>query len=222
MRLRHKACVTLVCFTCAQPGVAAEWTPTWAIEGDPTLSMLASKSELDACIGRTNRYMPKLPDHRLSIGVYIDSTGRPVNVAVLNSSGLQDLDNATIDCIRRAHFKPEARRGETDYKVLSLAWKARSLPTACDPTMTPAATVTIKLLQKRAPDYDELPDMAESMVCACLKASEKIPSAPPVILSSSGNVRLDQGAESVMNRFSAKRWSDGIPGCAAYKVRFVK
>jgi len=52
MRLRHKACVALVCFTCAQPGVAAEWAPTWAIEGDPTLSKLASKSELDACIGR--------------------------------------------------------------------------------------------------------------------------------------------------------------------------
>src|SRR5438132_558655 len=222
MRLRHKACVALVCFTCAQPGVAAEWAPTWAIEGDPTLSMLASKSELDACIGRTNRYMRKLPDHGLRVRVYIESTGRPVDVAVLNSTGLQDLDNATVDCIRRARFKPEARHGETDYKVFSLAWKARPLPTACVQTMTPDATVTVKLLQKESPDYDKLPDIAESTVCACLKAGEKIPSAPSVILSSSGIVRLDQGAESVMNRSSAKRWSDGVPGCAAYKVRFVK
>src|SRR5205807_6956683 len=129
---------------------------------------------------------------------YIDSTGRPANVAVLNSSGLQDLDNATIDCIRQARFKPQARNGKSDYRVFSMAWKARPLPTACDPTMTPAATVTIKLLQKVAPDYDELPDMAESAVCACLKEGETIPSTPPVILRSSGNVRLDQAAESVM------------------------
>src|SRR5205807_655743 len=120
MRLRHKASVAVVCFTWAQPGAAAEWSPTWAIEGDPTLSMLASKSELDACIGRTNRYMPKLPDHALMIGVYIDSTGRPANVAVLNSSGLQDLDNATIDCIRQARFKPQARNGKSDYRVFSM------------------------------------------------------------------------------------------------------
>ena len=145
-----------------------------------------------------------------------------MDVAVLNSSGLEDLDNAILDCLRQARFKVQARRGETEYRVFSVAWKAQPLPTACDPTMTPAATVTIKLLREKAPDYDELPDMAESTVCACLKAGEKNPSTPPVILSSTGNRRLDQGAESVMVSFSAKRWSDGIPGCAAYKVRFVK
>lgn len=165
--------------------------------------------------------MPELPTHTLAMGVYIDSSGRPVSVAVLNSSGFDALDNATADCIRQARFKPQRRKGETDYRVFSIGWKALPLPVACDPTMTPAATVTVKLLQSLAPDYDELPSKAESTVCACLNAGERSPEAP-VVLSSSGNARLDERAEAVMDQFSAKRWSDGISGCAAYKVRFVK
>jgi hypothetical protein len=87
--------------------------------------------------------------------------------------------------------------------------------------MTPAATVTIKLLPND-PDYNGLPSKAESTVCACLKEGEKRPSGPAVILSSARDARLDKAAESVMYGFSAKRWSDGITGCAAYKVRYTK
>jgi hypothetical protein len=51
MRLRHKASVAIVCFTWAQPGMTGDWAPRWVIEGDPTLSTLASRSELDSCLG---------------------------------------------------------------------------------------------------------------------------------------------------------------------------
>jgi hypothetical protein len=83
----------LACLASAASTVTDARTPTSIIEGDPTLSLLnGSKSDLNTCIGRTNRYMAKLPDHGLTIGVYIDSAGRPVNLAVLNSSDQTDLD----------------------------------------------------------------------------------------------------------------------------------
>jgi TonB family protein len=219
---KRTAYIALVCCACGQPSMADPWAPTWVIEGDPTLSLLHdSKSELDTCIGRTNRYMTKLPDHDLTIGVYIDSTGRAMNLAVLNSSGQQNLDNATMKCIRQARFKSDAKPGKPVYTVFKMAWKALPMPTSCEPTMTPAATVTVKLLPDD-PEYDALASTAAATVCACLKEGEQKPSAPAVILSSSGNARLDKGAESTMYAVSAKRWSDGIPGCAAYKVRFIK
>jgi TonB family protein len=221
MRLGNKACVAMVCFMWARLVMSADWAPTWVIEGDPTLSTLASKSEVDACLGRTNRYMPKLPDHALVMGVYIEPTGQPVSVAVLSSSGFPDLDKAIKHCIRQARFKPESTGGKTEYRMVSMAWKAQPLPTSCDPAMTPAATVTINLLRDKTQDYDALPDLAESTVCGCLNKDEKNPSAPAV-LSSSGNAREDEFAKKVMERFSAERWSQGIPGCAAVKVRFVK
>jgi hypothetical protein len=96
------------------------------------------------------------------------------------------------------------------------------MPTSCEPTITPVATITIKFLSDQAPDYDALPATEEAIVCACLKEGEKKPSVPAIILTSSGNARLDEDAESVMNRFSAKRWDEGIAGCAAYKVRIRK
>ena len=62
MRCRKSAAHTaLAVCACGAPGMANAWAPTWVIEGDPTLSLLeGSKSEIDTCIGRTNRHVSKV------------------------------------------------------------------------------------------------------------------------------------------------------------------
>lgn len=70
-----------------------------------------------------------------------------------------------MECIRQAHFKADAKGGKPVYAVFKMAWKALPMPTSCEPTMTPAATVTVKLLPDD-PDFDAFSSRAESIVCA--------------------------------------------------------
>jgi len=40
------------------------------------------------------------------VGVYIGPKGRPVNLAVLDSSGLEPLDKLILRCLFRANYTP--------------------------------------------------------------------------------------------------------------------
>jgi outer membrane biosynthesis protein TonB len=42
------------------------------------------------------------------IGVYIGAKGRPVSLAVLESSGLEHLDKLVLRCLFRANYIPPA------------------------------------------------------------------------------------------------------------------
>jgi TonB family protein len=214
-------CFLALC-ACVPLAIADESVPNprWIIKGDPDLTLLASKSELEACIVRTRQFAHGSPPHTLSVGVYVDSAGRPVNVAVLESSGRPELDDATLDCVRRGRFKMQGKPGETHYMVFSEAWANLPPPTVCEPGMKPVAVITVALSPDQTIDYDKMPAAADSLVCACFREGEQELSQP-VLLSSSGNARLDYGASGIL-KMAARRKTPADTGCQAYRVHFKK
>jgi hypothetical protein len=218
MRWLHGIYIAAILCACAQPVLGEDWAPTWQIAGDLALDS-KSKSAMDACIARTDKLVTELPPHRLHVGAYIDSAGRPVNVAVLESSGLPDLDHATIECIRHGRFKVNARQSETVYWVFSEFWSPKPAPTVCDDSIKPVGTVVVKL-SPTEPDYGQYPATGDSVVCMCRPEGQQEPSAP-IIVSSSGNARLDNGAILFLKK-SAQTHKANVVGCTGYRFHFEK
>jgi hypothetical protein len=78
---------------------------------DPTKTGLmtpSAKSELDDCIAQAAQTAGDDRDRHVMVGVYIGSKGRPVSLALLESSGLEQLDKLVLRCIFRANYLPAA------------------------------------------------------------------------------------------------------------------
>jgi hypothetical protein len=105
----------LACFIYTAIALADEDNPA-TLEGDPTkvgLMTPAAKLELDASIVQAAGSAGGGQERRAMVGVYIGSKGRPVNLAVLESSGLERLDKLILRCLFRANTsrqRPESRR----------------------------------------------------------------------------------------------------------------
>src|SRR5580658_10381239 len=86
------------------------------LEGNPTqvgLMTPAAMSELDTCIAHAAESAGDGQERRAMIGVYIGAKGRPVSLAVLESSGLEHLDKLVLRCLFRANYitpRPASRR----------------------------------------------------------------------------------------------------------------
>src|SRR5580658_9477538 len=81
------------------------------LEGNPTqvgLMTPAAMSELDTCIAHAAESAGDGQERRAMIGVYIGAKGRPVSLAVLESSGLEHLHKLVLRCPFRANYIPPA------------------------------------------------------------------------------------------------------------------
>jgi TonB family protein len=109
MGLRCFALVLLACLICADIARAGDHLP--AASEDPAkigLMTPAAKSELDACVAQAAQSAGDGQERRAMVGVFVGSKGRPVSLAILESSGLEHLDKLVLRCLFRANYTPAA------------------------------------------------------------------------------------------------------------------
>jgi hypothetical protein len=109
MGLRCVASVLLACIICAEIALEDEHLP--ATFDDPAkvgLMKPAAKSQLDACVAQAGQSAGDGQERRVMAGVFIGSKGRPVSLAILESSGLEHLDKLVLRCLFRANYTPAA------------------------------------------------------------------------------------------------------------------
>jgi len=105
MILGRVAAVALIC---------ANWLGIASAEDrtDPSNLMTPqAKSELDACVARAAQSAGDGQRRTVAVGVFIGSKGRPVDLAILESSGLEHLDKRVMRCLFETNYVP-ATRGE--------------------------------------------------------------------------------------------------------------
>jgi TonB family protein len=68
----------------------------------------AAQSELDACVNQAVQSAGDAQQRRVIMGVFIGSKGRAASVAILESSGLDPLDQLVLRCLSRAEYTPPA------------------------------------------------------------------------------------------------------------------
>jgi len=102
--------VLLSCFVCAAAEAKAPSTPQDPIGAEPITP--AVKSELETCVAQAGQAAGDDQERRIVVGVFIGPQGRAVNLAVLESSGLEHLDRLILQCVFRAHYSP-ATLGES-------------------------------------------------------------------------------------------------------------
>jgi hypothetical protein len=106
---RYRVLALLCCLTWTGIALGDEGVPE--ASGDPTkigLMTPEAKSELDNCVAQAAQIAGDDKDRRVMIGVYIGPKGRPVSLAILDSSGLERLDKLVLRCIFRADYIPGA------------------------------------------------------------------------------------------------------------------
>ncbi len=109
MGLRYFALVLLPCLIC--PVVAQADEPLPEKPEDPAkigVMTPAAKSELTTCVTRAAQSAGDDRERRAMVGVFIGPKGRAVSLAILESSGLEDLDKRVLRCVARADFTPAA------------------------------------------------------------------------------------------------------------------
>jgi TonB family protein len=177
--------------------------------------VLLSKSDIENCpysvIAKT-RF-----EGTTRLHVLIDHVGQPTAVTVTNSSGSRALDAAAVACAKKAHFQAATGEGKPVDGQFSLSVKWELLPSAdaCSPSMTIAWGVTVSVEPSPTAPPSPIPVNAESVVCACMNGKN---ASEPVILSSSGVQRLDEGAIKLMKK-STERWNN-TDGCIAGAFHF--
>jgi Gram-negative bacterial TonB protein C-terminal len=147
--------VLLACLTCAD-GTPADDNPPAGSE-DPTkigLMTPEAKSELDNCAAQAAETSADGRDRRVMIGVYIGPKGRPVSLAILESSGLEHLDKLVLRCIFRAHYTPSALDKPPTYWVFTTTLKAKR-------TVPPPSASGIAFLRVHATDTTDVEHVKE-------------------------------------------------------------
>lgn len=217
MRWEFMFSAALACLTWTEPAAAEDSRTLSYMRADPNAPELVSTIAFDACMqaaGATS------PDHVLtgSLGAYIGASGQVLDIAILNSFGNRELDEAVLACVRQARFALQAPKRKTVYGVFTINWKPAPPPKMCSPTV-PTATVELAPVSS-TPPQEERHAIGETVVCGCLNEGDKEPSEP-VVLSPSGNADLDDAAVRLMTATAAKQWTQPF-GCTAWKVVFKR
>lgn len=198
---------------------AAEPALTWKIEGDEVPE--DSKSQLDLCLGVAKQIVPAASDRtRVSVGIYVDRTGRATDIAVVEPSGIKELDDWVSGCFRGTRFKPPAKGNAASYHLvrLDLSRKPYERPAQCVAGMHADETIIVRPAAQVS--EEEMPSGSEAIVCGCLTDLAQGPT-PPVILSTSNVAGVDAGAVGLMHKTAAERWTTPF-GCTAWKVRIER
>jgi TonB family protein len=200
------------CVSAADPG------PTWKVDSPADDLAADSKTHISLCLGVAEQAMPEGTDRtRVTVDIHTDRSGRAIDVAVVESSGIEELDRRVRACFRDARFTPAAKGTAGYYRLvrMELARKPYEPPARCAVGMHTDVTIGLRPLESIT--AVEMPAGSEAIVCGCLIDVAQGPT-PPVILGTSGFPRVDQGAIELMTQAALERWT--IPfGCTAWKVR---
>jgi TonB family protein len=145
------------------------------------------------------------------LSAIIESSGQPTGVVVTASSGFQPLDEAAVDCFKKARFQPATNDGKpvkAPYH-LDVKWEIPPGAPSCSPSMPMAGTLIVNIQSDNPP-----PVNTEAVVCNCADGSE------PTILHSSGIARFDEGAIKIMKKGNERR-TNRMAWCYAETVRYV-
>ena len=210
---------TLALLSARSPLLAADPGLVWKVEGE--VIPPDSRSQVDLCLGVARQIVSGTTDPvRVSLGVFTDRSGRPVQVSVVEPSGNSELDARVLGCFRAAQFGPPREGAATSYRLvrLDLRTAPEQPPPQCTVGMPVAFTMPV-----RAPGEtpsQEMPAGSETIVCGCLTDLSIGPTVP-VVLGSSGFARVDSGAVELMKKTAAQRWRTPF-GCTAWKVRIER
>lgn len=219
MKVSRSILFALAVLSALPEAFAADPSLTWKIEGDEVPE--DSRSHLDLCLGVARQIVPEASDRtRVSVGIYVDRTGRATDIAVVEPSGIKELDDWVRGCFRGTRFKPPDKGNAASYRLvrLDLSRKPYEAPAQCAAGMRANETITVR--PSAQVSEEEMPTGSEAIVCGCLTDVAQGPT-PPVILSSSNSGRVDAGAMELMKKTAAERWR--VPfGCTAWKVQIVR
>jgi hypothetical protein len=123
MGFRHVVSVLLACTVCANLALADEEDPA-------KLGLMTpdAKSELDACVVKAAQSAGDGQERRAIVGVFIGSKGRPVSLAILQSSGLEHLDKLILRCLFQANYTPAAPGAPIQWLFSTLLQPKRIAP----------------------------------------------------------------------------------------------
>jgi TonB family protein len=210
-------CLSQIGLATAQEQRALEADQSAVTAANMTTSppVLLSKSDIENCpysVIAETRF-----EGTTRLHVLIDRVGQPTAVTVTNSSGSQGLDAAAVACAKKARFQAAMGEGKpVDGQFsLSVKWDLSPSADACTPSMTVAWGVTVSVGPSPTAPPSPIPVNAKSVVCACMNGKN---ASEPVILSSSGVRRLDEGAIKLMKK-STERWNN-TAGCIAGAFHF--
>lgn len=146
------------------------------------------------------------------LGLLIDDTGKLSSIAVKQSSGSEDLDNAALECMKKAQFQPATREGHAMAfaAVAPWRWKLPTVSRTCD------AAVSTSSLASEKTDAAVWPKPA--YVCFCFGDAGEAQGKPTVVRST-GYRDADKMAVDVAELKSAA-YKDHLPGCHVFGVKF--
>ncbi len=147
----------------------------------------------------------------------IDPAGQVTNITVTHSSGMAVLDQAAMACLRRAHFQSALREGHPvagQFKMM-VKWDILPSTQTCDPSMPIGWAVQVTVTPSQTDPNPLQPATAKSVVCTCMNGTER---SEPLILSSSGIQRWDEGAIKLMKKTPI---GNSRAGCTAGEFHFI-
>jgi TonB family protein len=210
---------TLVLLSVLSPLFAADPGLVWKIEGD--VIPPDSRSQVDLCLGGARGIVSGSTDPvRVTLGVFTDRSGRPIEVSVVEPSGNKELDARVLGCFRDAQFGPPRKGDATSYRLVRLDLRTAPEPFAPQCTVGMPVAFTMPVRAPGETPSPEMPTGSETIVCGCLSDLSIGPTLP-VVLVSSGLARVDSGAVELMKNTAAERWRTPF-GCTAWKVRIER
>ena len=152
-----------------------------------------------------------------ALSAVIDPSGQATDVVVAASAGFQSLDEAAVECFKKARFQPAVRDGkpvQAPYHF-NVKWQIYAGAESCSPSM-PGAWTAIVTVDPNNAGHEPPPPNTEAVVCNCEDGSE------PRILRSSGSARFDEGALKLMKKVNEQHPNTRrLAWCYAGTFRFV-
>jgi hypothetical protein len=87
----------------------------------------SARSALHDCVSQAAQVAGDEKDRHVMVGVYIGSQGKPVSLALLESSGLEQLDKLVLRCIVHANYLPAAAHQPPLHWVFTTSFKGKQI-----------------------------------------------------------------------------------------------
>lgn len=146
------------------------------------------------------------------LSLVIDDAGKLSDIAVKQSSGSEELDNAALECMKKAQFQPATHDGHatTSKSVAPWRWTLPAISRTCD------AAVSASSLASEKADSSVWPKPA--YVCFCF-GDDGEAQGKPTVVRSTGYRDADKMAVEVAELKSAA-YQGRSPGCHVFGVKF--
>jgi len=146
------------------------------------------------------------------LSLRIDETGKLSDIGVKQSSGSEELDNAALECMKKAQFQAAMHDGHptASKSVAPWQWKLPTVPRTCD------TAVSASSLGSGKADAAVWPKPA--YVCFCFGDSGEA-QGKPTVGRSTGYRDADKMAVDVAE-LKTTAYQGHVPGCHVFGVKF--